>query len=84
MFENGFERVSKFMMPVLVVLSVVIAVYSVSRPGAMAGVFISDSKCRKLLMDDSRIGDGTDVLFTVNCDGYFDHIWFLYEERYVY
>ena len=36
--RNGIERVSKFMMPVLVVLSVVIAVYSVSRPGAMAGV----------------------------------------------
>ena len=36
--RNGIERVSKFMMPILVVLSVVIAVYSVSRPGAMAGV----------------------------------------------
>ena len=36
--RNGIERVSKFMMPVLVVLSVIIAVYSVSRPGAMAGV----------------------------------------------
>ena len=36
--ENGIERVSKFMMPVLVVLSVVIAVYSVTRPGALAGV----------------------------------------------
>ena len=29
--RNGIERVSKFMMPVLVVLSVVIAVYSVMR-----------------------------------------------------
>ena len=36
--RNGIERVSKFMMPILVVLSVVIAVYSVTRPGAMAGV----------------------------------------------
>ena len=36
--RNGIERVSKFMMPVLVVLSVVIAVYSVSRPGALKGV----------------------------------------------
>ena len=31
--QNGIERVSKFMMPVLVVLSVIIAIYSVSRPG---------------------------------------------------
>ena len=36
--RNGIERVSKFMMPILVVLSLLIAVYSVSRPGAMAGV----------------------------------------------
>ena len=36
--ENGIERVSKFMMPVLVVLSVIIAVYSVTRPGALEGV----------------------------------------------
>ena len=36
--RNGVERVSRFMMPILVVLSVIIAVYSVTRPGAMAGV----------------------------------------------
>ena len=36
--RNGVERVSKFMMPILVVLSVIIAAYSVTRPGAMAGV----------------------------------------------
>ena len=36
--RNGIERVSKVMMPILVVLSLVIAGYSVTRPGAMAGV----------------------------------------------
>lgn len=36
--QNGIERVSKFMMPVLVVLSVIIAIYSVTRPGALEGV----------------------------------------------
>ena len=36
--RNGVERVSKVMMPVLVVLSVAIAGYSVTRPGALAGV----------------------------------------------
>ena len=36
--ENGIERVSKFMMPILVVLSVIIAAYSVTRPGALEGV----------------------------------------------
>ncbi len=36
--HNGIERVSKLMMPVLAVLSVIIAIYSVTRPGALAGV----------------------------------------------
>ena len=36
--RNGIERVSKLMMPILVVLSVLIAGYSVTRPGALAGV----------------------------------------------
>ena len=36
--ENGIERVSKIMMPILVVLSLIIAVYSVTRPGALEGV----------------------------------------------
>ena len=36
--RNGVERVSKVMMPILVVLSVVIAGYSVTRPNALAGV----------------------------------------------
>lgn len=36
--QNGIERVSKIMMPVLVVLAVVIAVYSITREGAVEGV----------------------------------------------
>ena len=36
--RNGIERVSKIMMPILVILSLVITVYSVTRPGAWEGV----------------------------------------------
>ena len=36
--QNGIERVSKFMMPILVVLSIIIAGYSITRPGAIEGV----------------------------------------------
>ena len=36
--ENGVEKVSRIMMPVLVLLAVVMAVYSMTRPGALAGV----------------------------------------------
>lgn len=36
--QNGVERVSRFLMPVLVVLAIVIAGYSMTREGALAGV----------------------------------------------
>ncbi len=36
--RNGIERVSKFMMPILFVLYVIIAIYSVTRPGALKGI----------------------------------------------
>ena len=36
--RNGIERVSKIMMPLLIVLSIIITIYSVTRPGALAGV----------------------------------------------
>ena len=36
--ENGIERVSKIMMPILLVLALIISAYSITRPGAMAGV----------------------------------------------
>ena len=36
--QNGVERVSKLMMPILVFLSIVIVIYSVTRPGALEGV----------------------------------------------
>ena len=36
--ENGIEKVSKIMMPILVLLAMIVAVYSMTRPGAAAGI----------------------------------------------
>ena len=36
--ENGVERVSKIMMPIPVILAIIVAIYSVTRPGAIEGV----------------------------------------------
>ncbi|MEE1011692.1 MAG: sodium-dependent transporter, partial [Acutalibacteraceae bacterium] len=36
--EKGVEKVSKFMMPVLVVITIFIAIYTMFQPGAMEGV----------------------------------------------
>ena len=35
--QNGIERVSNIMMPVLIVLSIIISIYSITRPGALEG-----------------------------------------------
>ena len=42
------------------------------------------SECKEFFVDDSRSCDGADVLFAVDCHGYPDHIWFLYEEGYIH
>lgn len=45
--NSGVERISTIMMPTLVVLAIVIAIYSVTRPGALGGVkylFVPDFK----------------------------------------
>lgn len=36
--EQGVERVSKVMMPILVILAVFVSIYSITRPGALEGV----------------------------------------------
>lgn len=36
--KHGVEKVSKIMMPLLVILAIFVAIYSVTRPGAMEGV----------------------------------------------
>ena len=59
--RNGVERVSRMMMPVLVVLSVIIAAYSVTRPGALEGVKYFWYRIRPI-MDDSGYSHGPDVL----------------------
>ena len=36
--KNGVELMSRIMMPILVVLAIIVAIYSVTRPGALEGV----------------------------------------------
>ncbi len=36
--QNGIERVSRIMMPILIVLAIIISIYSITRPGALTGV----------------------------------------------
>ena len=57
--QHGIERVSKIMMPILVVLSLIVAGYSVTRPGALAGVryfLIPDFRSFSLMTFVSALG----------------------------
>ena len=40
----------------------------------------SGTECEEFFLDDCGCGDGTDVLFPVDCYGNFDHVWILYEK----
>ena len=80
--RNGVERVSKVMMPVLVVLSVVIAVYSARRTGRCK-VF-SGAQPGQLLMDDRGFRHGADVLLPLHCHGHPGDLWFLHEKERVH
>ncbi len=81
--RNGIEKeFQKFMMPILVVLSVIIAIYSVTRPGAIEGVkYFLVPNLKNFSWMTVGICHGTDVLFSFNCNGYPGNIRFLYEER---
>ena len=82
--RNGVERVSRMMMPVLVVLSVIIAAYSVTRPGALEGEVLFSTESDQFFMDDSGYSHGPDVLFFVHRNGYFSNIRLLHEKRCVH
>ena len=83
--RNGVERVSKFMMPVLVFLSVLITVYSVTRPGALAGVkYFLVPNIENFSWMTVVARHGSDVLFPVYCHGNSGNLWLLYEKGRIY
>ena len=77
--EKGIEKVSKVMMPILVVLTVIISIYGLTLDGAMEGLVyyiqphmsdVSDDPCRY----------GTTLLLHVSGNGNHGYLWLLYEE----
>ena len=76
--EKGIENVSRFLMPVLIVLAIVICIYVIMLPGSKDGIKYY------LLPDFSKFsfktvcGNGTDVLLNESCNGYYDNLWFIY------
>ena len=78
--RNGIERVSRLMMPVLVVLSVLIAGYSVTRPGALAGVkyfLVPNFENFSWMTVVTAMGQ----MFYSLSIGHFDYLRLVYEKR---
>ena len=77
--RNGVERVSKVMMPILVVLSHCGVLRHPARGAGGCEVF-PRAQCRPFLLDDRRHGHGADVLFPVHRHGHSGHLRLLYEK----
>ncbi|GFI59114.1 hypothetical protein IMSAG025_02581 [Muribaculaceae bacterium] len=83
--KRGVERVSKLMMPILVVLAIFITVYSVTRPGALEGVkyfLVPDFDNFSWMTVVAAMGQM--FLLPFYCDGRALYVWFLYRKRYGY
>ena len=80
--RNGVERVSKVMMPVLVVLSLVIAGYPARRTGRRE-VF-SGPQSLPFFVDDGGFRHGADVLLPLHRHGHPGDLWLLHEKERVH
>ena len=83
--RNGVERVSKVMMPVLVVLSVRhcrLLGHTARRTGGRK-VF-SGAQPGQLLVDDRGFRHGADVLLPLHCHGHPCDLWLLHEKERVH
>ena len=78
--RNGVERVSKVMMPILVVLSVIIAGYSVTRRVRWRREVFPRAESLQFLLDDRRDRHGADVLLPLHRNGHPRHLRLLHEE----
>lgn len=78
---KGVERVSKIMMPLLILLAVAVSVYSITRPGAIEGAAFAYTRFQKLLAYDGRCSNGTDVLFPFNRNGNSLYLRLIPQER---
>ena len=78
--EKGIETVSKFMMPVLVVLIVGISVYVLTIDGAWEGVKYYIMRYVPIFTENAVGCNGTAILFHVPCNGNHHHLWLLYEK----
>lgn len=80
--EKGIEKASVIMMPILIVLSLLIALYSITRPGAGVQELPIISNRIFTRSQGRRFWQHLDsFLFHVTCNGNYDHIWFLYEKN---
>ena len=78
--EKGIEKASRIMMPILAILAIVIAIYSLTIPGALQGLKYYILPDFSQFSVSTVLGAMTDVLLDVSGNGYYDHLRLLYAE----
>lgn len=77
--EKGIEKFSRVLMPALLILTILLSIFVVTRPGAGAGVaYYLKPDFSKLSMMTVLGCFGAVVLFHVPGYGHYDHLWFLF------
>ena len=80
--QKGIEKVSKFMMPVLVLLTIAVTIYSITLPGAMEGVaYYFKPDFSKFSIETVLAAMGQIVLFHVPGHGNYGDLWLLYGQK---
>ena len=75
------KRVSKFMMPILVVLSVIIDLFCDKTRSYGRSKIFPRAKSEEFFMDDGCVTPMGQMFYSpVYCYGYSDYIWLLYEK----
>ena len=78
--EKGIEKVSKVMMPILVVLTVIISVYGLTLDGAWKARILHTAAYVGCISQDDPCRYGTALLLHVSGNGNHGYLWLLYEE----
>ena len=78
--DKGIEKMSRFLMPALVVLTVALSIFVVTRPGAKAGVeYYLKPDFSKLSVMTFIAKTWANVLFNVACNGHYGNIRLLFQ-----
>lgn len=76
--EKGIEKFSRVLMPALLVLTILLSIFVVTRPGAARRGLLFKAGFQQAEHDDCAGCFGAVVFLHVPGYGHYDHLWFLF------